>query len=139
VFHVTVVRFLGTEAVALRRSTVPSVSVPDLLSRFPDPVHLYQILQDHYGLVATGAVQSFKAVAATRSDAHPLGLRTGEAIMLWHGIIYTGQGTPLARVRTVFRGDRFRFVISQGRDMASYIPDDVVGIGSLDTIAGSLW
>ena len=69
-----------------REEEAHHLAISELLERFPDPVHLCQILRDRYGLVATGAVQSFKAVAAVKSDAAPLGLRTGDPITVWHGI-----------------------------------------------------
>lgn len=139
VSRVIVVRENRGESVAYRESVVPAILAPDLLTRHPEPLGLYQILQEDYGLTAAGAVQSFKAVPATRADTVHLRIRGGDPVMLWQGVIYSTQKLPMAFVRTVFRGDRFRFVITQGKDTPQDAARDAVGVGILDTIEGHIW
>jgi GntR family transcriptional regulator len=142
VYEITTVRGSEHEKLAVRTSFIPEQRAPGLLEHLAavPTVDVYQVLQQRYGLVPVGAEQIFQAVPASDKDASLLAIRRGTPVMLWQGLIYAAGGIKLARVRTIFRGDRFSFTVRQGRDMPlSAEPPGSVGIGILDVINGRIW
>ena len=141
VFEITTVRGTLDERLAVRTSLIPLKLVPDLLTWIgttsPD---IYQILSEQYHLVPTSAEQRFQAIAASDKDATLLSIHRGAPLLLWHGLIYADHGIKMARVRTLFRGDRFSFTIRQGYENSlNSPPSQSVGEGILDTIDGRMW
>jgi GntR family transcriptional regulator len=61
------------------------------------------------------AVQRFQALPCAGADAVLLGVREGEPVMVWQGVLYASDGRRLAYVRTVFLGSAYVFVIHQER------------------------
>lgn len=143
VYEVTTERSNDREKLAVRTSQVPERLAPDLpahLSAMSTGTDVYSVLHQVYHLSPVGAAQTFRAVPASGSDADRLAIRRGLPVMLWEGLIYAPHGLKMARVRTVFRGDRFSFAIRQGRHWTgSPMPDNTVGVGILDTIDGRIW
>ncbi len=142
VYEITTIRGNDNEKLAVRTSIIPQPLAPDLLKRLSSPqsADVYHILEEHYGLVPVSAEQRFQAIPCSEKDATLLGIRPGTPVMVWTGFIYGAEGVKFARVRTVFRGNRFSFTIRQGPDMTSHSSSQkVVGTGILDTIDGRIW
>jgi GntR family transcriptional regulator len=143
VYAVTSQRLLSGQCVALRTSWVPTRLAPGLDARIRAAdvgSDVYAVLQDAYALLAVGAEQTFRATAASQADAAELHLRRGGPVLVWEGVIFAAHGVRMARVRTVFRGDRFAFAIRQGQAWPQHeVPERTVGVGILDTIDGRIW
>ncbi|WP_053958218.1 GntR family transcriptional regulator [Sulfobacillus thermosulfidooxidans] len=143
VYEITTVRGTQDEKLAVRTSLIPEKFAPDLmrqLTRSHYNADVYHILQEQYGLVLTGAEQIFQSIAATTKEAKLLGIRRGVPLMLWQGLIYATGPTKLARVRTIFRGDRFSFTIRQGKNIpVTSLSNTTIGTGILDMIDGRIW
>ncbi|MCL6547452.1 MAG: GntR family transcriptional regulator [Alicyclobacillus sp.] len=115
VYEVVIVRATTGQRLALRVTHIPARLAPGLLHLDLAGGSLFTLLQERYGLVPAGAVQTFQSVSAGKPEASALGVAAGHPLTLWQGVLYTPQKIPMARVRTWFRGDRFRFVITQGK------------------------
>lgn len=142
VYEITTIRGNDNEKLAVRTSIIPQSLAPGLLKHLsgPQSSNIYHFLEEHYGLVPISAEQRFQAVPCSEKDAALLGIHSGTPVMVWKGFIYGAESLKFARVRTVFRGDRFSFSIRQGPEVASNSPSPhVIGTGILDTIDGRIW
>lgn len=123
IYQVNIVLERRTNKVAARIFEIPVILAPTLLTHDFDKESLYLVLREEYGLVAFSTVQTFSAGAAEKFEEGLLGVKMGTPIMTWQGVLYSGDKTPFARVKTIFRGDAFLFTIAQGQD----VPEDIPG------------
>lgn len=114
VYEVTMLLVNRQERLAARILDIPETRAPGLLDHDFKQESLYQVLDETYGLVPGGASQVFEATLSGPDEARLLGIRTGRPLLVWQGVLYTVTGTAMARVKTIFRGDSFRFGITQG-------------------------
>jgi GntR family transcriptional regulator len=114
VYEVTRVRLGDGEPLVIRTLQIPARVCPGLLERDLERVPLYEVLRRETGLVASGSVQWFSAVRARKDEALLLDVEPGGPLLLWRGVTYTAEGTPLARTKALYRADRYRFRIRQG-------------------------
>ena len=99
--------------VAERTLYIPEPLIPRL-AEFLTSRPLESVL-DELHLRPVAAIQRFQALKCSREQAALLGMPEGDPVLVWEGTLYTVEGLSMAFVRTVFRGDRFSFVIRQGR------------------------
>lgn len=121
---------LATRVMQIPVSLAPHLSHYDLNNESDDSV--YDFLQKKFGLVPASAVQSFQCVAATEEESALLEIEVGDPLMLWQGVVYSMQNIPIIRVRTLFRGDRFKFYITQGKRALDKNEFNPIGMGILD-------
>jgi GntR family transcriptional regulator len=114
VFEITRLRLGNGEPLVLRTLQVPARLCPSLLTYDMEDTPLYTLLRERFGLVASGSVQRFWAVNATRQEASLLGVAAGDPLLLWRGVTYSTDGKPIARTKALYRADRYRFEIRQG-------------------------
>lgn len=130
VVEVLLVQMSSDEKLAIRILQIPLELAPEL-DRYDAEREsgdsIYEFLQSRYGLVPAAALQSFQCVAATEEESALLEIEVGSHLMMWQGIVYSRQNRPIFRVKTLFRGDRFKFYISQGKrssELSDFIPSD---------------
>nr|PZN38214.1 MAG: phosphonate metabolism transcriptional regulator PhnF [Bacillota bacterium] len=70
---------------------------------------LYQLLAERYGVVLARATQTLEAVSATGREARLLGVREGAPLLLMERITRDREGRAVEYVRSLYRGDRYRF------------------------------
>lgn len=92
---------------ALERAVVSAQSLPD-----PSVVgsSLYAAL-DARGLRPVRAVQHLRAAAALPADAEHLGIEVGMPVMHTVRNSFLADGRPIEFTRSVYRGDRYDFVV----------------------------
>ncbi|MFD1459708.1 GntR family transcriptional regulator [Scopulibacillus daqui] len=113
VFEMTVLKGNRKNCLTIRTSQIPVKLAPNLLEeKNLKDLKLYKILREEYGLVPTHSKQSFQSVPAELEESSLLKVDPGSPLTLWRGVLYSCE-TPMARVKTLFRGDRFRFEIAQ--------------------------
>lgn len=135
VFEIVRLRLGNHEPLVIRTMQIAAAKFPGFMEEDLDAEPLYSIFQRKYGVNAISAVQSFQAVAATEREAELLKIEPGAPLLLWQGITYDADRVPIERVKALYRGDRFQFKISQGREMNSVMPSsEERGIGILDVI-----
>lgn len=120
---------IGTELLTLRRlrladdqpigiqdTVLVAERFPDLLSLLSDGSSLYEVMQEYYGVVASGATEVFRAAGVSRSDAQLLGCRTGQPAFEVTRITFDSAGV-FERTHSVLHGDRYqiRFALHNAR------------------------
>jgi ribosomal protein S18 acetylase RimI-like enzyme len=69
----------------------------------------YQLLHSDYGVELSSAEETIEAVVAGPRDAERLGCGRGKPLLLISRLSLDTDGRPIEFVRSLYRGDRFRF------------------------------
>jgi GntR family transcriptional regulator len=139
VHEIVRLRMGNNEPLVIRTMQISAKLYPDFLEEDLETEPLYSIFQRKYGFILGNAVQSFQAVTATKLESSLLRIEVGAPLMLWQGVTYTAQKVPIERVKALYRGDRFRFMIKQGRNVDSLSTFNETGMGILDGVNGGVW
>ncbi len=75
-----------------------------------DGTSLYQLLRDNYGVVLVRAEETIETVLASPPEAGLLGTGTGLPLLLLTRTSWDQHDGPVEHVRSLYRGDRYRFV-----------------------------
>jgi GntR family transcriptional regulator len=75
---------------------------------------LYRTLDEAFGITLASVEDIVETALADPVEADLLGVDTGLPILLVHRTGRDAQGRPVEWTRSVFRGDRFRFVARHG-------------------------
>jgi GntR family transcriptional regulator len=90
-------------------------SYPRLAAELAKRGSLYLTLSEAYGVDLTAAEDVVETSLASPIEAQLLGVDTGLPMLLITRTAADGAGRPLEYTRSVFRGDRFRFVARHRR------------------------
>lgn len=118
VWRVERVRLAADEPMAFEAGWYSPTLLPDL-DRHDLGQSLYELFAREYGLAVDTAEQTVRSEAADDDLARHLGIRTGDPVMAFDRSSRTG-GTPLERVLSHYRGDRYELHIS----LDSTMPQD---------------
>ncbi|MET0863985.1 MAG: GntR family transcriptional regulator [Nakamurella sp.] len=88
--------------------------LPDLAQELALRGSLYRTLDEAFGIALTAVEDVVETALADPMEADLLGVDTGLPILLVHRTGWTADGRPVEWTRSVFRGDRFRFVARHG-------------------------
>ncbi|CAM05815.1 GntR family transcriptional regulator [Saccharopolyspora erythraea NRRL 2338] len=110
VIYLERVLLAGGERVGLESSYLPRHRFPRLLEDFDADGSLYAFLQRELGVVFGEAEERIETVLATPREALLIGTNPATPMILLHRVSWEPDGTPIERVRSLFRGDRFSFV-----------------------------
>lgn len=102
-------RTANSQPMALETSHLPARLCPGLADGDGLSGSLYQLVRTRYGIEMVRARQSLEAVTATRSEAVRLGVKAGSPLLSIERISYDRSGRPVEYVRSLYRGDRYRF------------------------------
>lgn len=104
------IRMVNQRPIALELSSIVASACPGMLDNHDfSKESLYAVLKGTYGVVMTHAEQSFEARAATDSEASYLELATGDPVLHINRVTYTYDNIPVEYVKSVYRGDRYKF------------------------------
>ncbi|HYG60283.1 MAG TPA: GntR family transcriptional regulator [Symbiobacteriaceae bacterium] len=109
VYKLERLRLAGGEPMALEAAHLPVVYVPGLLESGPMERSLYRILAEHYQIHLVRATQSLEAVPANAYEADMLHVKEGTPLLLLERIARDTADRPVEFVRSLYRGDRYRF------------------------------
>ena len=84
--------------------------LPRLRAELEQRGSLYLTLREVYGIELVSVEDVVETALADPVEASLLGVDTGLPILLVHRTARAGSGRPVEWTRSVFRGDRFRFV-----------------------------
>lgn len=115
VFRLERLRLAGGEPMALEAAHVPSSRCPGILDTQFGERSFYQILAETYGLRLVRATQSLESVAATAYEAEMLKVREGAPLLLLERVSRDEADRPVEYVRSLYRGDRYRFIVELSR------------------------
>lgn len=99
------------EPLAIESSYLPAERFPDLLRDYRDPRSLYQMLTLQYGVRLGAGLQTLEAVATNAEDAGLLGIAMAAPSLLMATIAYDHAGAPVEYGLSLFRADRYRYVV----------------------------
>jgi GntR family transcriptional regulator len=88
--------------------------LPHLATELARRGSLYQTLDEAFGIALASVEDVVETALADPVEADLLGVDTGLPILLVHRTGRDAQGRPVEWTRSVFRGDRFRFVARHG-------------------------
>jgi len=88
--------------------------LPDLADELALRGSLYRTLGEAFGVEIASVEDIIETAMADPVEASLLGVDTGLPILLVHRTGRDAQGRPVEWTRSVFRGDRFRFVARHG-------------------------
>ncbi|HMR47792.1 MAG TPA: GntR family transcriptional regulator [Arachnia sp.] len=109
VHRVERVRTVGEERIAHEVAHLPG-PLPGLANRLDEFGSLYRTLREVYGKEIVTVEDAVETVLADPLQANLLGVETGLPMLLVHRTGWDERGAVVEWTRSVFRGDRFRFV-----------------------------
>lgn len=102
-------RTANGQPMALEACHLPARLCPGLADAAGLTGSLYRLLKEEYGFELARARESLEAVLASRTEAVRLGVKPGAPLLLIERISYDRAGRPVEYVRSLYRGDRYRF------------------------------
>lgn len=109
------VRLVYGEPIALQTNYVRHRFCPDLIERGLKDGSLYKTLEAGYGLRLGWAVQTMVAKPADEYEAQVLQIKPGQPLLAFERLTYLENGEPIEYVRSIYRGDRYQFVMTLRR------------------------
>lgn len=116
VYKITRLRLANEEPLVIRTSIIPCHLFPNLLEEDLENIPLYETMEKR-GIKPLRSKQTFQAVGATKEEANLLNAEIGDPLILWNGIVYGENDTPIEMVRALYLGSRFRFAVDQTRNL----------------------
>lgn len=104
-------RFLDKEPVAIEKSYIPYESYPLVLEANINIGSLYKFLEEEYNVSPGKSEKTLEIIKCNEFEAKHLNISVGEPLFLLTGAIYTTDNRSIEYVKTVFKGDRFRFKV----------------------------
>lgn len=104
------VRLVNNEPLALETAYLNFDGCEGLLTESFKNQSLYEVLSIRYRITPFRAEQEHEASIVRPGEASLLNLRTGSPVMLISRTTYDGNSRPFEFVRSVYRGDKYRFV-----------------------------
>lgn len=104
-------RLADAEPLAIETSFLPAALFPNLLEAYRDPMSLYQLLQTEYGTRLVAGIQTLEAVLADDEEAALLEIKPGDPLLLVSTVAYDTEMRPIEYGLSLFRGDRYRYVV----------------------------
>ncbi|HLN61656.1 MAG TPA: GntR family transcriptional regulator [Symbiobacteriaceae bacterium] len=110
VYQVERLRLAGGEPMALETACLPVDLCPGLLETNLEHRSLYEVLRERFGLHLLKAAQRLEAVAASAREADLLRVHEGTPLLMLERVSRDASDLPVEYVRSLYRGDRYRFV-----------------------------
>jgi GntR family transcriptional regulator len=115
IYHLRRLRFSDNEPIAIEKSYLPEKLVPDLLKKYRDPMSLYELIEEEYGIQLISDMQTIEAVALTAEESILLESKPLTPALLLKSVVTNQQDVPIEFGITLFRGDKYRYVVKLKR------------------------
>jgi len=109
------VRIAYNEPIALQTNFIRHKFCPDLIERGLLEDSLYKTLEVVYSLKLCWAKQVLVAKPADEYEARVLQIKVGQPLLAFERLTYLETGEPIEFVRSVYRGDKYKFVMTLKR------------------------
>lgn len=109
VVRVERVRYADDEPMAVETVYLDHVRFPDVGAELTSDSSLYALLEDRYGVVPAAGEETIETVLAPPPAARLLGTDAATPMLLLTRSSRDRRGLPVEYVRSLYRGDRFRF------------------------------
>jgi GntR family transcriptional regulator len=103
------VRYADDEPMAVETVYLEHARFPDVSAGLTTDMSLYRLLADRYGVEPAGAEETIETVLAPPSAARLLGTDSATPMLLLTRSTHDADGRAVEYVRSLYRGDRFRF------------------------------
>lgn len=110
VYSIERVRYANKQALSLENVFIPFFLCPDI-EQNDLTGSLYKILQEKYNISIKKGSQSIEAGFIDKRTAKLLNVRTGTQALIIERVTYTSNDTPLEYVKSVYRGDKYKFYV----------------------------
>ncbi|WP_248924088.1 GntR family transcriptional regulator [Paenibacillus hamazuiensis] len=97
---------VALETSCLSAERCPGVEKEDLVEQ-----SLYHLLDSKYGIRPAHSSKTLELARAMTKEAKLLGVKTGTPLFLLTAVVYSEDNQVMEYVKTLFRGDRFRFQV----------------------------
>lgn len=111
VIRIERLRLANGEPMALEISHIPYQVGPSLVDEELNSQSLYGLLEKRFGVRLASARQSVEPVLANEYEARLLGVEEGSPLLLIERITCTAAGEPVEYVKSVYRGDKYKFYV----------------------------
>jgi GntR family transcriptional regulator len=109
VLRVERVRYADDEPMAVETVYLDHARFADIAAELTADASLYALLEARYGVVPAGADETIETVLAPPAAARLLGTDAATPMLLLTRSTRDAAGLPIEYVRSLYRGDRFRF------------------------------
>ncbi len=104
------VRLVSQIPMAIERASVIADRCPDILDHHDfSSESLYAALRENYHILLVSAEQVFEARAATKDESKLLNISISAPVLAIHRITYDEMNQACEHVKSVYRGDRYKF------------------------------
>jgi GntR family transcriptional regulator len=109
------VRYADDEPMAVETVYLEHARFPDVGDELTSDASLYRLLAERYGVEPAGAEETIETVLAPPAAARILGTDAATPMLLLTRSTRDDAGRPVEYVRSLYRGDRFRFRVELPR------------------------
>ncbi|KXP09497.1 GntR family transcriptional regulator [Tsukamurella pulmonis] len=109
VYRVTRLRIVDDEPLAIEVAHLRG-PLRGLAARLEEQASLYQVLREQYERAITAVEDTVETALAAPGEAELLGVTAGHPLLMVHRLGRDADGIALEWTRSVYRGDRFKFV-----------------------------
>jgi GntR family transcriptional regulator len=103
-------RLADAEPMALETTHLPLARFRGLRKQVSGGGSLYAVLREHYGVEMERAEETIETALAGPREAELLGADVGMPMLLLSRHSFAADGKPVEFVRSIYRGDRYKFV-----------------------------
>ncbi|AUN40487.1 GntR family transcriptional regulator [Tsukamurella tyrosinosolvens] len=109
VYRVTRLRIVDDEPLAIEEAHLRG-PLRGLATRLEEQASLYRVLREQYARAITAVEDTVETALASPSEAELLGVTAGHPLLMVHRLGRDADGLALEWTRSIYRGDRFKFV-----------------------------
>lgn len=109
VLRIERLRLADGEPIAIEVVSLSAQRFDGITAELSDTASLYQLLFSHYGIELASAEETIEAVVAEGRDAGLLRCAPGMPLLMLSRRTLDTSGQPIEYVRSLYRGDRYRF------------------------------
>ncbi|GHI01485.1 GntR family transcriptional regulator [Neobacillus kokaensis] len=118
IYEITRIRLADGIPMALETNFISTELIKDLTVEIVNQ-SLYAYMEDQLKLTIDSSSQIIEASIVSKEEAEYLQISEGAPVMLIQNITYLEDGTPVEFVKSVFRADRYKFMIQKKRQKPS--------------------
>ena len=110
VFECVRLRLADEEPMALETTSLVASLCPGLEAEVVENQSLYKVLTERWSIQLDFATQSLEPILAPPYEATLLHIAPGSPLLLIHRVTYDQNGQAFEHVKSLYRGDRYKFV-----------------------------
>lgn len=109
-------RLADEEPMALETTTLVASLCPGLRAEDVENQSLYKVLGERWNIELNYAMQALEPILAPPYEASLLHVAPGSPLLLMHRVTYDHSGRAFEHVKSLYRGDRYKFVTELRRN-----------------------